>query len=47
MSSIIFLQLTEINILLANADLAIVFLTYKVNSLMVVVVTTESCRNMG
>jgi hypothetical protein len=46
MSSIIFLQLTERNILVANAVLARVFLACKVNSLIVVVLTTEAFRSM-
>ena len=44
MPSIIFLQLIERNILLATAVVAMVSLAYKVNSLMVVVLTTETCR---
>jgi hypothetical protein len=45
MSSIIFFQLIERNILVASAVLAIVFLAYKVSSLMVLVVIAEPCRN--
>jgi hypothetical protein len=46
MSSVIFLQLTERNILVAIAILTVVFLAYKVNSLMVVLATAETCRSI-